>query len=119
MNILTGVHSSTAGTARINGLDLNNDIEKIRESIGFVPQHNILFDDMSVANHIWFYSRLKGVSVADTTTEMEKLLIDTGLEQKRNEMAKNLSGGMKRKLSIAIAFVGGSRTVILDEPSAG
>lgn len=119
MHLLTGLYSPTAGTAKINGYDLNSDIEKIRESIGFVPQHNVLFDDMSVINHLWFYARLKGLGAVETKIEMEKLLIDTGLEDKRDEMTKRLSGGMQRKLSVAIAFVGGSKTVILDEPSSG
>ena len=51
--------------------------------------------------------------------EMEKLLADTNLVKKRKDYAKHLSGGMQRKLSVAIAFVGGSKTVLLDEPSAG
>jgi ABC-type multidrug transport system ATPase subunit len=117
--LLTGLYSATAGTAIINGYDLNTDIDQIRESMGFVPQHNVLFDGMSVINHLYFYARLKNRSASDTKTEIERLLIDTGLENKRNEMAKTLSGGMQRKLSVAIAFVGGSKIVILDEPSSG
>ena len=68
---------------------------------------------------MWFYARLKGLDRISTYFEMEKLLDDTLLRPKRNDYAKNLSGGMQRKLSVAIAFVGGSKTVILDEPSAG
>ena len=119
MHLLTGLYSPTRGTAKINGFDLNTDIEEIRKSLGFVPQYNVLFEDMNVINHLWFYARLKGLSIQDTKIEMEKLIVDTGLQKKRFEIAKTLSGGMQRKLSVAIAFVGGSKTVILDEPSAG
>ena len=119
MHILTGLYSPTIGTVRINGLDVNTNIEKIRESLGFVPQYNVLFEGMSVINHLWFYARLKGLSAEHTKSEMEKMLHDTGLDKKRHEIAKTLSGGMQRKLSVAIAFVGGARTVVLDEPSAG
>jgi ABC-type multidrug transport system ATPase subunit len=119
MHILTGLYSSTVGTATINGLDIATDMNKIRRSLGFVPQHNVLFDDMSVIDHLWFYARLKGLPSQATMKEIEKLLFDTGLQHKRHECARNLSGGMQRKLSVAIAFVGGSKTVILDEPSAG
>jgi ABC-type multidrug transport system ATPase subunit len=62
---------------------------------------------------------MKGLGAKETKVETNKLLEDTGLVQKADELAKNLSGGMQRKLSVAIAFVGGSKTVILDEPSAG
>ena len=74
---------------------------------------------MTVREHLWFYARLKGLDRLETNVEMKQLLIDTNLEKKRNEFSQNLSGGMQRKLSVAIAFVGGSKTVILDEPSAG
>lgn len=114
-----GIYSPTLGTALINGLDITKHMDKIRKSLGFVPQYNVLFDEMSVEDHLWFYARLKGLDVEKTKAEIEKLLADTGLMSKRNELSKNLSGGMQRKLSVAIAFVGGSKTVILDEPSAG
>ena len=55
----------------------------------------------------------------DIKEESNKMIEDLVLSHKRNEISKNLSGGMQRKLSIATAFVGGSQTVILDEPTAG
>jgi ATP-binding cassette subfamily A (ABC1) protein 1 len=119
MHILTGLYSSTSGTARINGLDINISMDKIRKSLGFVPQHNVLFPGLTVKEHLWFYARLKGLDSKSTKIEMEKMLDDTGLRPKKDDLSKSLSGGMQRKLSVAIAFVGGSKTVILDEPSAG
>lgn len=119
MHLLTGLYKPTAGTAFIDGLELTRDLSKIRKSLGFVPQHNILFPDMTVEEHLLFYSRLKGLDSKESKRELTKLLEDTGLTFKRAELSKNLSGGMQRKLSVAIAFSGGSKTVILDEPSAG
>ena len=119
MHILTGLYAPSSGTAKINGLNITENMDEIRKSLGFVPQHNVLFDNMSVVDHLWFYARMKGLESKATEKEMNKLLEDTGLTKKRDELAKNLSGGMQRKLSVAIAFVGGSKTVILDEPSAG
>lgn len=69
--------------------------------------------------HLWFYGRLKGASNEDVMRESEQLIIDLGLENKRDALACKLSGGMQRKLSIGIAFTAGSKTVILDEPTAG
>ncbi len=119
MHLLTGLYMPTSGTAKINGLLITEQMNEIRKSLGFVPQHNILFDLMTVKEHLWFYSRMKGLSCAESLAEMKKMLTETGLELKKNECSSHLSGGMKRKLSVAIAFVGGSQTVILDEPSAG
>ena len=119
MHILTGLYTPTKGTARIDGLDIRTHMNDIRHSLGFVPQHNVLFSNLTVREHLWFYARIKGLSSKQCRDETRKLLEDTGLTDKRDERAKSLSGGMKRKLSVALAFVGGSSTVILDEPSAG
>ncbi|XP_030112804.4 phospholipid-transporting ATPase ABCA7 isoform X2 [Taeniopygia guttata] len=119
MSILTGLLPPTSGTAYILGWDIRSDIDSIRKSMGMCPQHNVLFDILTVEEHIWFYGRLKGRSEQQVQEEMEQLLQDTGLPHKRQEQTRNLSGGMQRKLSVAIAFVGGSRVVILDEPTAG
>ncbi len=69
--------------------------------------------------HLRFYARLKGRSDESIAEEAEQTIKDLGLPHKRDELACNLSGGMQRKLSIACAFIGGSRVVVLDEPTAG
>ena len=92
-------------------------MDAIRQSIGVCPQHNVLFDEMTVDEHLWFYARLKGRQPDELKEEADKMVEDLVLSHKRNEISKNLSGGMQRKLSIATAFVGGSQTVILDEPT--
>lgn len=69
--------------------------------------------------HIWFYARLKGLPEQQVAAEIEQILQDTGLPHKRSSRTNTLSGGMQRKLSVALAFVGGSKVVILDEPTAG
>ncbi|KAI9543439.1 hypothetical protein NQZ68_012090 [Dissostichus eleginoides] len=119
MSILTGLFPPTSGTALINGYDILSDMDSIRKYLGMCPQHNVLFNDLTVEEHIYFYARLKGLSRQEVQTEMEQMIEDVGLLHKRKDLAKNLSGGMQRKLSVAIAFVGGSKIVILDEPTAG
>uniref|UniRef100_A0A3B4X2X6 ABC transporter domain-containing protein n=1 Tax=Seriola lalandi dorsalis TaxID=1841481 RepID=A0A3B4X2X6_SERLL len=88
-------------------------------SLGVCPQHNVLFSMLTVEEHIWFYARLKGLSEEQVKGEIEQILQDTGLPHKRTSRTSTLSGGMQRKLSVALAFVGGSKVVILDEPTAG
>ncbi|KAJ0055813.1 hypothetical protein NL108_012856, partial [Boleophthalmus pectinirostris] len=119
MSILTGLFPPTSGTALINGYDILSDMDAIRKFLGMCPQHNVLFNELTVEEHIYFYARLKGWSKDEVKVEMEQMINDVGLPHKRKELAKNLSGGMQRKLSVAIAFVGGSKIVILDEPTAG
>ncbi|XP_042278447.1 ATP-binding cassette sub-family A member 2 isoform X1 [Thunnus maccoyii] len=119
MSILTGLFPPTSGSATIYGHDIRTEMERIRQNLGMCPQHNVLFDKLSVEEHLWFYSRLKGMAEEDIRKEMDKMIVDLELSNKRHSLVQTLSGGMKRKLSVAIAFVGGSRAVILDEPTAG
>ncbi|XP_041823569.1 retinal-specific phospholipid-transporting ATPase ABCA4-like [Melanotaenia boesemani] len=119
MSILTGMFPPTSGTAVIYGRDIRTDMDSIRQSLGMCPQHNILFQHMTVAEHILFYSLLKGRPIAEAEEEVENMLQDLGLPHKRGELVQNLSGGMQRKLSVALAFVGGAKVVILDEPTSG
>ncbi|XP_076023384.1 phospholipid-transporting ATPase ABCA1-like isoform X2 [Genypterus blacodes] len=119
MSILTGLFPPTSGTAYILGKDIRTELSTIRKNLGVCPQHNVLFSMLTVEEHIWFYARLKGLSEEIVKAEMEQILNDVGLPHKRTSRTSTLSGGMQRKLSVALAFVGGSKVVILDEPTAG
>ncbi|XP_075690662.1 ATP-binding cassette sub-family A member 2 [Rhinoderma darwinii] len=119
MSILTGLFPPTSGSATIYGHDIRTEMNEIRKSLGMCPQHNVLFDKLTVEEHLWFYSRLKGMAEEAIRKEMDKMIEDLELSNKRHSSVQTLSGGMKRKLSVAIAFVGGSKAVILDEPTAG
>ncbi|XP_033976695.1 phospholipid-transporting ATPase ABCA1-like isoform X1 [Trematomus bernacchii] len=119
MSILTGLFPPTSGTAYIHGKDIRSELSTIRQNLGVCPQHNVLFSMLTVEEHIWFYGRLKGLSEEKVKAEMEQIVNDVGLPHKRNARTHTLSGGMQRKLSVALAFVGGSKVVILDEPTAG
>uniref|UniRef100_A0A671VNR0 P-type phospholipid transporter n=1 Tax=Sparus aurata TaxID=8175 RepID=A0A671VNR0_SPAAU len=119
ISVLTGLFPPTSGTVYIKGMDIRHDMDIIRRTLGVCPQHNVLFDILTVEEHVWFYGCLKGLSEAEVKAELDTLLDDVGLLHKRHEQTKNLSGGMQRKLSVAIAFVGGSKVVVLDEPTAG
>nr|XP_020745976.1 ATP-binding cassette sub-family A member 7 isoform X4 [Odocoileus virginianus texanus] len=119
MSILSGLFPPTAGSASVLGHDVRTSMAAIRPCLGVCPQYNILFDLLTVDEHVWFYGRLKGLSAAAMGPEQDRLLQDMGLIPKRHAQTHHLSGGMQRKLSVAIAFVGGSQVVILDEPTAG
>uniref|UniRef100_A0A8C3L206 P-type phospholipid transporter n=1 Tax=Chrysolophus pictus TaxID=9089 RepID=A0A8C3L206_CHRPC len=119
MSILTGLFPPTSGTAFILGKDIRSELSTIRQNLGVCPQHNVLFDLLTVEEHIWFYARLKGLPEKKVKEEMEQMAMDVGLPHKLKVRTSKLSGGMQRKLSVALAFVGGSKVVILDEPTAG
>ncbi|KAM6219697.1 phospholipid-transporting ATPase ABCA7 [Rhynchocyon petersi] len=119
LSILSGLFPPSGGSAFILGHDVQSQMAAIRPHLGICPQYNVLFDLLTVEEHVWFYGRLKGLSAAAVGPEQDRLLRDVGLLAKRCAQSRHLSGGMQRKLSVAIAFVGGSSVVILDEPTAG
>jgi ABC-type multidrug transport system ATPase subunit len=104
-------------------MDTRTQMQKIRQNIGICLQHDCLFPNLTVREHVQFFSRLKGLyeemSWKDAEAHVDEALQDVALSEKRNTRSKNLSGGMKRKLSVAIAFCGGSKVVLLDEPTSG
>ncbi|XP_044771201.1 phospholipid-transporting ATPase ABCA3-like [Neomonachus schauinslandi] len=119
LSILTGLTLPTSGKVYINGYDISKDMVHIRNNLGFCPQDNILFSELTVSEHLYFYCVIKGVPPEIRLTEINKMLTSFGLLEKHDALAKSLSGGMKRKLSIIIALIGGSQVVILDEPTSG
>ncbi|OWF36066.1 ATP-binding cassette sub-family A member 5 [Mizuhopecten yessoensis] len=121
VNMLTGLMPPTKGTATILGLNIANamDMQRIRTMTGVCPQHNIIFDDMSCVEHLHLYGAIKGAADHLLQSETETALKNVDLYKERNTFAKNLSGGQKRKLCVAIALIGDPKIIFLDEPTAG
>uniref|UniRef100_A0A3Q3N452 ATP-binding cassette, sub-family A (ABC1), member 3b n=1 Tax=Mastacembelus armatus TaxID=205130 RepID=A0A3Q3N452_9TELE len=119
LSMLTGLFPPTSGRAYINGYDICQDMALIRRSLGLCPQHDVLFDNLTVREHLLFYAQLKGYSKDKIPDEVDRIIRILNLEDKRHARCKTLSGGMKRKLSIGIALIGDSKVVMLDEPTSG
>ena len=119
MSMLTGLFPPSSGSALVNGFDIVKEMDQVRRSIGICPQHNVLFDELTVAEHIEFFSILKGLPRSEVQKEVKKIVSALKLEDKLSSQSQTLSGGMKRKLSVGIALCAGSRVVILDEPTSG
>ncbi|CAL8076394.1 unnamed protein product [Calicophoron daubneyi] len=118
VEVLVGVENPTSGTVKINGYDLLSQKALVRDLLGYCPQYNITFDDFTVSENLQFYYSLKGVSKKDADEESGALLHKLGLSGKRNELSKSLSVSQKRKLSVAVAFLGHPSVVVLEEPTS-
>ena len=118
--MLTGLIPVDSGNAVIEGYDINENMHEIRQNLGVCPQHDILFAELTVEEHLVMFAAFKGVKGrAAIQDEVNKMINAVGLTEKRHVASKLLSGGQKRKLSVGIAFIGGSRVVFLDEPTSG
>uniref|UniRef100_A0A671G641 ABC transporter domain-containing protein n=1 Tax=Rhinolophus ferrumequinum TaxID=59479 RepID=A0A671G641_RHIFE len=119
LSILSGLFPATSGEAYVNGYEISRQMVQIRKSLGLCPQQDLLFNYLTVSEHLYFYSVIKGVPRKMCLKEIRSMLSTFNLIEKRNAFPESLSGGMKRKLSIMIALIGVSKVVILDEPTAG
>jgi ATP-binding cassette, subfamily A (ABC1), member 3 len=85
----------------------------------FVLLFSQLWPDLTVKEHLELYAAVKGVPRGRVDEEVKRALVEVGLTEKLLVLSKNLSGGQKRKLSVCIALIGGSKVVFLDEPTSG
>ncbi|CAL8139104.1 unnamed protein product [Orchesella dallaii] len=119
ISMLTGMFPPTSGTAIINGYDITKDLERATDNVGVCTQHNLLFDKLTVSEHLRFFGQLRGLTVAEADSEANQLLQKLQFTDKQHSLSMELSGGQKRKLSLGIALIGGPQVVILDEPTSG
>ncbi|CAF4589424.1 unnamed protein product [Rotaria sp. Silwood1] len=122
-NCLIGIYKQTSGTITIeneNGIDYDtrNNIEILRKSMGYCPQHDILFDLLTIEEQIQFYASARGFAKYKQQISNEMIHL-VNLENSKHSFCNSLSGGMKRRLSLACAFVGNTKIILLDEPSSG
>ena len=122
--MLTGLTKPTAGSAVVHnlggagdGIDLFTDYQNIADFIGLCPQNDVLFTRMTVRENLLFYCRLKNVENMDTV--VDETLEKFNLTPQQTTFAGLISGGQKRKLQLAIALLGDSKLVLLDEPTSG
>lgn len=118
MNMLTGMIMPSQGTALIDGRDITSDMKTIRQKLGFCPQYDIVYPELSVQDHIKFFGKLKNIPKEEYEAYSDELFKQMKMDHALKTPAMALSGGMRRKLSITIAFLGNPSTVILDEPTS-
>ena len=116
---LAAPSSATATPTGLVGVDMFADFEAVRKFMGICPQHDVLFDFLTPIEHLQVFYDFKGGDPSNKEKEISDLIRDVGLTVDKDKIASSLSGGNKRKLSVAIALCGGSKLVLLDEPTAG
>ncbi|XP_015768993.1 PREDICTED: ATP-binding cassette sub-family A member 5-like isoform X2 [Acropora digitifera] len=119
--LITGMVPVTDGYATVYGMDITdpNQMKEIRKLIGVCPQQNVIFDFMTVQEHLEFYYGLKGIAPNARDAKVTQLLKDIDLIHVKDTLSRNLSGGQKRKLCVGSALIGDPKVVVLDEPTSG
>ena len=104
-----------SGTAIVSGFDIFKNKQLAFKNIGYCPQENVLFDLLTVREHLELYCRIRGIENMKSTCEDLIDLFD--LKENEKKLSTELSGGNKRKLMVAISLIGDSKVIFLDEPS--
>lgn len=122
LNALNGTRPATEGSVFVNNLDLYRYLDSLKQSIGSVPQDDIIHQDLSVYKTLYFIAKLRlsrDVSRTEVDQIIDEVLDVTGLAERRNVAVKSLSGGQRKRVSIAVELITKPSVIFLDEPTSG
>ncbi len=126
LNVLNGNETPSEGTVRINGVDIHKDKKKIEGVIGYVPQDDLLIEELSVSDNLYFAAKLcfKELSEGDLRDLVNKTLESLGLYETRklkvgSPLEKTISGGQRKRLNIGLELLREPSVLFVDEPTSG
>ena len=119
ISMIVGTLVPDSGQVTIDGQSIKGETDPLRRKIGYVPQELALFDDLNCTQNLSFFGSLYGLSKSEIQQKSKEILDIVGLTDRAKEPIKNFSGGMKRRLNIAVALVHSPELLVLDEPTVG
>ena len=119
IRVLCGLLVPTSGRARVAGLEVADGLQAVKHKVGYMSQRFTLYDDMSVAENLSFAAALRKMTDADLARRTKELFDTIGFDQPTGTLVRDLPGGFKQELSLAVAMLHDPEIVFLDEPTAG
>lgn len=119
INLLSSLVKADSGSITLNGIDLNTNPILAKNSIGIVPQEISLYDNFSAYDNLLFFGKLYKVDKTILKKRIDDILVLMGLENRKDDLIKTYSGGMKRRINIAAALLHQPKIVLMDEPTVG
>ncbi|MCB1024650.1 MAG: FHA domain-containing protein, partial [Acidobacteria bacterium] len=122
MDALNGMRPPTSGSVLINNQDLYRYLDSLKQSIGYVPQDDIIHRELTVYKTLFYVAKLRlsrDVSKSEIDQIIEEVLDVTGLDERRDVPINELSGGQRKRVSIAVELITKPSIIFLDEPTSG
>lgn len=119
MNIMTGCLAPTSGTVIVDGMDLQQEPEKVKQRIGYLPELPPLYLEMTVREYLTFAAKLKKVPRLEQLQQVVQAMNKTGLLEEQDHLIRTLSKGYRQRVGLAATLLGNPDVVILDEPTVG
>ncbi len=119
LQILAGVLQPTSGTVRVGNLVLPGDERRVGRVVGFVPQGESLYPELTVQESVRFFAALQGVKASDIKARTRAALAEVRMESRANERVGSLSGGLRQRAALAASLVHEPQVLLLDEPGTG
>ena len=119
MNIMTGCLAPTSGTVIVDGMDLQQEPEKVKQRIGYLPELPPLYPEMTVREYLTFAAKLKKVPRLEQLQQVVQAMNKTGLLEEQDHLIRTLSKGYRQRVGLAATLLGNPDVVILDEPTVG
>jgi ABC-2 type transport system ATP-binding protein len=119
INMMCGLLKPDAGQVTVRGVPISEADDEIRARVGVCPQHIVLWERLTCLEQLQFIGQMYGLNGREARKRSEQLLEELDLVSKRNKQARTLSGGMQRRLNLAMALVHDPDIVVLDEPEVG
>ncbi|MBE3559522.1 MAG: ATP-binding cassette domain-containing protein [Ktedonobacteraceae bacterium] len=119
INMMCGYLQPTSGDTFIDGRSIAREPRQVKRMIGVVPQEIALYKDLSALENLEFFGEIYGLSSQERKARAEELLHFMGLYERRKEPVKNFSGGMQRRINLALALIHRPTFLLMDEPTVG
>ena len=119
MKVLTGYLEQSTGAVGIDNLDIDTDLDKIKELIGYLPENIPLYSEMTIVEYLEYVADLRSIETSQKASAIKRAIARTNLQEKANDKIQTLSKGYKQRVGVAQAILHEPKILILDEPTNG